>query len=36
MKTEQEIDHMHMANMNELDDLTRRLKQSMTVLDVTV
>jgi hypothetical protein len=35
-KSEQEIDHMHMANMNQLEDLTRKLKQSMAVLDVTV
>ena len=35
-KSEQEIDHMHMVNMNELEDLTKKLKQSMTVLDVVV
>lgn len=35
-KSEQEIDRMHMANMNDLDDLTRKLKQSMAILDVTV
>ena len=35
-KSEQEIDHLHMLNMNDLDDLTKKLKQSMAVLDVTV
>lgn len=35
-KSEQEIDHMHMENMNQLEDLTRKLKESMAVLDVTV
>lgn len=25
---------MHQLNMNELDDLNRKLKESMTVLDV--
>jgi hypothetical protein len=35
-KTEQELDHIHLANMNDLDDLTKKLKQSMAVLDVTV
>lgn len=35
-KSEQEIDHMHTENMNQLEDLTRKLKESMAVLDVTV
>jgi hypothetical protein len=35
-KTEQELDHIHLSNMNDLDDLTKKLKQSMAVLDATV
>lgn len=35
-KSEQEIDRLHVANMNDLDDLTKKLKESMAVLDVTV
>jgi len=30
-----EIDNLHALNMDSLDELTRKLKQSMAVLDVT-
>ena len=31
----QHLDDLHKANMNDLEELTRKLKQTMTVLDVT-
>jgi len=34
-KTDVEIDNLHALNMDSLDELTRKLKQSMTILDVT-
>jgi len=34
-KTDVEIDNLHALNMDSLDELTRKLKQSMTVLSVT-
>jgi len=34
-KSEEELDHLHKLNMSQLDDLNRRLKESMTVLNAT-
>ena len=32
-KTEDEVDYLHNQNMNAIEDLTKKLKESMTILD---